>query len=369
MKCEKIMMNEILCHFQIDGNPVREEPVGSGHVNRTYHVVTDVGREYTLQRISRVAFHHPEELVENIAAVTDYLSKTAGDGEEVLHLIPAEDGRFFYIDAEGEYWRLYDYLTGGLCLDLPRTPADFYQCALAFGRFQERLADFPADTLYETIPNFHNTVERLRTFRAVVERDRLGLAHTAQREIAFVLNRERQAGILTAMRDRGELPLRVTHNDTKLNNVFLDSRTGKARCVLDLDTVMPGLAVLDFGDAVRFGASTAPEDERDLSKVSVDLGMFRTYTEGFLTACGKSLTETEIENLVLGAWTISVELGSRFLADYLEGDAYFSIHRPGQNLDRARAQFKLAADIERQWETMQAIVRETAAKLLPVRQN
>lgn len=355
-------MNEILRHFRIQGEPVAVEPLGTGHINRTYHVTCDSGKEYTLQRVSRVAFHHPEQLIANIAAVTDYLANLAGEDEEVLHLITTHDGGYFYVDGEGEYWRLYEFLSGGLCLDQPRNREDFYQCALAFGRFQELLADFPADTLYETIPDFHNTVKRLQTFRQVVAEDPLGRAAQVQPEIEFCLSREEEAGTLCRMLDRGELPLRVTHNDTKLNNVLLDGETGKARAVLDLDTVMPGLAVLDFGDAIRFGASTAPEDEQDLSKVSIDLGMFEAYTDGFLTACGKSLTKNELDTLVLGVKIISLELGSRFLADHLQGDHYFAIHRPNQNLDRARAQFKLAADVERQRDAMERIVRETVRK-------
>ncbi len=355
-------MEEIVRQFQIQGAPVALEPFGTGHINRTYHVTCDSGREYTLQRISRVAFHHPEQLIANIAAVTAYLSRFAGEGEEVLQLVPALDGGFFYVDAQGEYWRLYEFLSGGICLDQPRSREDFYQCALAFGRFQELLADFPADTLYETIPDFHNTVKRLETFRAVVAADPLGRAAEAEAEIEFCLSREQEGGCLCRMLERGELPLRVTHNDTKLNNVLLDGESGKARAVLDLDTVMPGLAVLDFGDAIRFGASTAAEDERDLSRVSIDLALFETYTEGFLTACGRSLTPQELDCLVLGVKVISLELASRFLADHLQGDRYFAIHRPGQNLDRARAQFRLVADVERQWDAMQRIVRDTAKR-------
>lgn len=358
------MLFDVLSYFYLEGRPIRIEPMGRGHVNRTYHVDTDAGREYTLQRISRVAFHHPDQVVANIAAVTEYLSRTAGPEEEILRLVHTVDGGYYHVDAEGEYWRVYRYLGGGICLELPRTPADFYQCATAFGRFQEKLSGFPADTLYETIPNFHNTVERFQNFRRVIDADPLGLARTARREIDFALEREKRAGTLTVMRERGELPLRVTHNDTKLNNILLDDKTRRARCVLDLDTVMPGLSVLDFGDAVRFGASTAPEDERDLSRVTVDPTMFRTYTEGFLAACGRSLTGVELENLVRGAWVISLELGTRFLADYLEGDVYFAAHRPGHNFDRAAAQFRLASEIEKKRQQLETIVRESADAIL-----
>ena len=355
-------MKEILCQFQIEGEPVSMQPFGTGHVNRTYHVVCDSGKEYTLQRISRVAFHNPEQLMANIAAVTEYLSRMVDSGEEVLHLVPALDGKYFFVDETGEYWRLYSFLSGGICLDLPRSREDFYQCAMAFGRFQELLTDFPADTLYETIPGFHNTIQRMETFRAAVEADPLGRAGDIRAEIEFCLEREEEAGELCRLQARGELPLRVAHNDTKLNNVLLDGATGKAKAVLDLDTVMPGLAVVDFGDAVRFGASTAAEDEMDLSKVSLDLGMFEAFTDGFLAACGHHLTPKELECLPLGVKIITLELATRFLVDHLQGDKYFAIHRPGHNLDRARTQLKLVADMEAKWDAMGEIVANMAAK-------
>lgn len=355
-------MEEVLRQFCMDGAPVAVESYGTGHVNRTYHITCDSGKEYTLQRISRVAFHHPEQLIANIAAVTEYLSRLVGKGEQVLHLVPTLDGSFYTVDSQGEYWRMYAFLSGGICLDLPRNREDFYQCAMAFGRFQELLSDFPADTLYETIPGFHNTIQRMQAFREAVQQDPLGRAKEIQREIDFCLAREEEAGELCRMQARGELPLRVTHNDTKLNNVLLDGNTGKAMAVLDLDTVMPGLAAVDFGDAIRFGASTAPEDETDLDKVSLDLGMFEAYTDGFLTACGHSLTDKELECLTLGVKIITLELATRFLVDHLQGDQYFAIHRPGQNLDRARTQLKLVADIEAKWDAMQEIVKKMAVK-------
>ena len=219
------------------------------------------------------------------------------------------------------------------------------------------LADFPAETLHETIPNFHNTPDRYRIFRETLAADPMGRAAGIQREIDFVLAREEEAGALQRMRESGELPLRVTHNDTKLNNVMLDSRTRKALCVIDLDTVMPGLVAFDFGDSIRFGASTGPEDERDLDRIWLDLSLYRRFTEGFIPACG-ILTPREIETLPLGAKVMTLECGLRFLTDYLDGDHYFGISRRSHNLDRARTQFKLVADTERRWSEICGIIKD-----------
>ena len=233
---------------------------------------------------------------------------------------------------------------------------DFYQSAVAFGHFQGMLADYPAETLHETIVNFHNTASRLEDFKAAVARDACGYAGDVQREIQFVLERENLAFVLGEMQAEKKLPLRVTHNDTKLNNIMIDNETGKAICVIDLDTVMPGLAVNDFGDSIRFGASTADEDERDLSRVSCDMELFELYTKGFVEGCAGSLTDEELDMLPIGAMVMTYECGMRFLADHLDGDVYFKTHREGHNLDRCRTQFKLVADMERKLSAMNAIV-------------
>jgi len=355
-------MEQILQHFRFEGTPVLWEPFGNGHINRTFHVVCDNHKEYTVQKINRVAFRNPEQLIENIDAVTRFISAKPGLCQETIHLLPARDGKKYYIDESGEYWRAYPYISEGLCLDMPRSAEDFYQAAVAFGQFQQALSDFPADTLYETIPHFHDTIDRFRQLRESVRRDAAGRAHEVGPELDFLFAREDEFGTLCRLQASGELPLRVTHNDTKLNNVLLDPETGKARCVLDLDTVMPGLSACDFGDAIRFGASTALEDELDLSKVSLNLGMYRAFLQGYLDACGASLTDKEIEVLPLGAKIITGELAARFLKDYLDGDVYFSIHRPRHNLDRARTQLKLVADMEQKWPDMQRILREVAGR-------
>ena len=350
-------MEKVLSRFQFEGRPLSCERYGEGHINRTYLIVTDSRRRYILQCISRAAFHNIPALMQNIEAVTAYLAQRSEDPRASLRLIPDAEGGFWVRDEAGEYWRVYDFIEDSICLQTPETPEDFYQSGVAFGSFQRMLHDFPAETLSETIPNFHNTPNRYRIFHETLRADRLNRAESVRREIDFVLAREAEAGILLDMCAKGELPLRVTHNDTKLNNVMLDSKTRKALCVIDLDTVMPGLVAYDFGDSIRFGASTAKEDERDLDKVGLDLSLYRRFCEGFIPACG-ALAEKEIETLPLGAKLMTLECGLRFLTDYLDVDRYFSVARPGHNLDRARTQFKLVAETERRWDEIQRIVRE-----------
>ena len=350
-------MEQLLQQFCLEGRPLSWERYGEGHINRTYLVVTDRPRRYILQRLSRAAFHDIPALMQNVAAVTAYLAARSDDPRASLRLVPTVSGALWFRDEEGEYWRVYDFIEDSICLQAPESEEDFYQSAVAFGSFQHMLQDFPAETLQETIPRFHDTPDRYRRFHEALRLDREDRAAGVQREIDFVLAREAEADSLLALHRRGELPLRVTHNDTKLNNVMLDSRTRRALCVIDLDTVMPGLVAYDFGDSIRFGASTAPEDERDLDRVGLDLRLYRRFAEGFVPACG-GLTETEIDTLPLGAKLMTLECGLRFLTDYLDGDRYFSVARPGHNLDRARTQFKLVAETERRWDEIQAIVRE-----------
>ena len=353
-------MEQVLQQFCLDGTPASCEPFGNGHINRTFRVTCSSGRVYTLQRINRVAFRHPEELIENIDAVSRFIARK-DIGLEMICLCPAKDGRKYAVDAQGEFWRAYDFISGGLSLEAPRDCNDFYQAAVAFGKFQQALADFPAATLHETIPLFHNTTNRYRIFRKALQDDLAGRAAGVPDDIRFALDREQEAGTLCSLLDSGELPLRVTHNDTKLNNVLFDRRTRKALCVLDLDTVMPGSSLYDYGDSIRFGAATAAEDEKDLSKMGINLHLFQVYTAGYLAAC-KSLTPKELELLPLGAKIITLELAVRFLTDYLDGDRYFRVAYPEHNLVRARAQMKLVADMEAHWDEMQAIVAEEAAK-------
>ena len=346
--------SDILSNFWLDSAPVSCEPYGSGHVNKTYLVITETGHRYTLQMIGP-AFKDVHALQDNVAAVIKHLHKKTDEKHGALTLIPTTEGEDHYHAPNGKTWRIYEFIEDGLCLETPETPQDFYQAAIAFGTFQQQLNDFPAETLHETIPNFHNTPDRYRIFREVLEADPTGRAKDVAAEIAFVLEREEKAGQLIALLEAGKLPLRVTHNDTKLNNVMFRASDRTPLCVMDLDTTMPGLSAYDFGDAIRFGASTAAEDEKDLDKVWMDLDLFRLFTKGYLEAC-PGLTDLEKEVLPLGAYTMTLECGMRFLTDHIDGDNYFSIHREGQNLDRARTQFKLVADMEAKWEEMVKIV-------------
>ena len=348
--------SNILRAFRLDSAPVSCEDYGCGHVNVTFLVVTETGRRYILQKINHHAFRNVQGLSENIAAVTEFLRAKSGDPRSVMALIRTTDGAP-HICYKDEYWRVYDYVDGTICLQQPETDEDFYQAAVGFGTFAQLLSDFPAEKLHETIPNFHNTPDRYRLFREAIARDAAHRAAAVQPEIDFALAREAEMATIQNALAAGEIPLRVTHNDTKLNNVLLDAQTRKALCVVDLDTVMPGSSLYDFGDAIRFGASTAAEDERDLSKVEMSLDRFRAFTRGYVRSC-PNLTEKELELLPLGAKTMTMECGVRFLTDHLDGDKYFSVHRKGQNLDRARTQFKLAADMKKKWDDMQRIVAE-----------
>lgn len=356
-----MQLKEIAQQFQIQGQPVSCKEFGSGHINYTVKVHTDDGNEYVLQRINKFVFKNPVQLMQNAGSVTDFLRERVEDPRMALHFIPTADGLFYYQDEDGEYWRMYDFI-GGFCLDAPESEEDFYQSALAFGRFQHMLSDFPAHTLYETIPEFHNTVDRYRQLRESIASDACGRLAGVQADVDFLLEREELGCTLQRLRESGELPLRVTHNDTKLNNVLLDKETRTSLCVLDLDTVMPGLSLYDFGDSIRFGAATAAEDEPDLSKMELDLHLFQVYTKGFLEAA-TSLTEREVELLPLGAFVITLELATRFMKDYLDGDVYFKVAYPEHNLVRARAQMKLAADMQRKLDEMSRIVAEVTKQI------
>ena len=353
-------MREEILRFSLDGTPVHSERIKIGHINETYLVTTDTGARYILQNVNTYAFPKTDIIMDNVAAISRYLQNRPGAPAMIRYLDTA-DGKRYYDDGKRGAWRLYRFVENSICLDRAETDADLYECAQAFGRFQNALIDFPAAKLGETIPDFHNTPVRYAQFREAIAEDAAGRLSTVRRETAFVLKREERASRLQRMREAGQLPVRVTHNDTKINNVLFDADTRRAICVIDLDTVMPGLAAYDFGDAIRFGASTAPDDERDLGKVALDLGLFRVFTRGFLEAC-PALTEKEIESLPLGAYTMTLECGMRFLTDYLMGDKYFSIDYPEQNLDRAHTQLKLLSDMEEKWDEMEKIVAEEAKK-------
>ena len=340
--------------FQIDGNPVGCQELSQGHINQTLKISTDTGAEYVLQKINKYVFRNPIRLMANVSSVTDYLQQRVDDCRHALHFIPTHKGLYYHRDRKGEFWRMYDFV-GGFSLDTPESDEDFYQSALAFGRFQQLLSDFPADSLYETIPEFHNTIDRYNQFRASVETDPCGRAAQAREEIRFLLKREELGGTLQRMRENGELPLRVTHNDTKLNNVMLDDVTGEGICVIDLDTTMPGSALYDFGDMIRTSTSPAAEDEKDLSLVTMRMEYFEALAKGYCEAA-TFLTPLEKELLPFSGKLLTMECGMRFLTDYLEGDTYFKIKRPEHNLDRTRTQMALVESIEAQMDEMMKVV-------------
>lgn len=348
-------------NFKIQGRPVSCERYGCGHINDTYLAVTDRGVRYILQKINRTVFPDVGGLMHNISSVCEFIAERAADPRESMKIVRTLSGEPYYTDGQGGCWRVYEFVEHSLCLQMAESPEDFYQSAVAFGRFQQQLAEFPAESLIETIQDFHNTPVRFEQLRAAVKDDVAGRLEGAMPEVEKYLAREGRGGALHAMRLARELPLRVTHNDAKLNNVLLDEKSRRALCVIDLDTVMPGLAAYDYGDSIRFGAATAAEDERDLSKVEMSLELFRIYTRGFVSAC-PGLTDRELETLPLGALLMTLECGSRFLTDHLRGDRYFAVHRENHNLDRARTQLKLVEDMEHKWDDMARIVKEEAGR-------
>lgn len=350
-------MFDIIRRFAVCGAPALCGPFGEGHINETYLVTCTTGLSYILQKISRAAFKHPDQLMSNISSVCSFLDARLDDRRASMHLVPTLTGESWYEAEDGGCWRMYEFVAGSVCLQKAERPEDLYKTALTFGRFQRYLSAFPADTLYETIPNFHNTPDRYRLFRAALEKDVCGRAASCRAEIDFALAHEAEADSITAAMRSGVLPVRVTHNDTKLNNILLDYHTREPLCVIDLDTVMPGSSLYDFGDLIRFGASTAAEDETDLSLVSVSLDLYKTAADGFQTGCGDMLTDAERSMLPIGAKLMTLECGLRFLTDYLSGDEYFHISRERHNLDRCRTQFKLVSDMEAKWDKLQALSR------------
>ena len=354
----------ILQNFKLSGKPSESRPIKTGHINSTFCITCENGEKYTLQAINQFVFKAPRRVMENIVRVTRHLGEkiTEAGGDplrETLSVVPTQTNDCVFVDGEGEYWRCYRYIDNARSYDFAEDLSLLYKAGAGFGRFQRLLADIPMEGLYETIPNFHNTRARMDAFFEAVRRDENNRARDVAQEIAFFERNRPLASKLIDMQMAGELPLRVTHNDTKFNNVLIDDATGQPLCIIDLDTVMPGLAAYDFGDAVRFAASTAEEDERDLSRVALDLDKYEAFARGFTEAAAGFLSEAEMRTLHLGAPIITMELASRFLLDYLEGDRYFRISREGQNLDRARCQIALAEDMLHRIDTMGAITEKT----------
>ncbi len=350
----------IIKNFRVDGTPTNVKPIKSGRINTTYRVDFE-NEKYTLQKINKYVFKKPDEVMHNISLVTKHIKEkikaSGGDVERgCLEVINALDDKPYYIDENGDYWRVYKYIDDVYTLDENVESAKLYTAGFGFGTFQNMLADFDAAKLYETIPNFHNEVSRFEDFKKAVAEDKVGRVKDVQAEIDFMMARGDDIRMLSLMQQAEEIPTRVTHNDTKVNNILIDNKTDNALCVIDLDTVMPGISVLDFGDAARFITNTASEDEKDLSKVMIDLDKYKNLAKGFIDAVGSNMTKVERDNLSQGAKTMTLEIGMRFLTDHLQGDVYFGIDHEGQNLERARCQFKLAASMEEHFDEMIKII-------------
>ena len=362
------ILNEVLAAFDFPATLVGAVRYGQGHINDTFCVVCQPQEgdsiRFILQGLSMAAFPRQDELMENFIGITSYLrDKIIAEGgdplRETLSLVKTKDGKDYYTDATGKAWRLTPFIENTDCYQ-SATPELFEASARAFGRFQYMLRDYPAETLHESIVNFHNTEDRFAKFEAALAADKLGRAKEVEAEVKFAMDRKADCSVaLQALRD-GKLPLRVTHNDTKLNNILIDRNTKEGICVIDLDTTMPGLSINDFGDSIRFGANHSKEDEKDLSKVNFDIELYEAYTRGFLEGAQGGLTKAELEYLPWGAKLMTLECGIRFLTDYLDGDNYFRIHYPEQNLDRCRTQFKLVDDMEQQFDAMAAVVAKYA---------
>ncbi len=356
----------VLNSFDIKGKPISVEPYGNGLINRSFYAVYEengVKKPYLLQKINSKLFDPVESLMQNIELVTEFnrkkiLERGGNPDRESLTIIKTHDGKAYYKTEDGEYYRLYIFIEDTIALQKVENPKDFYYSAIAFGNFNNLLAEFDASKLYEILPNFHNTKVRYQNFLTALEKDEFNRAKDCQKEIEFIKARESYYGKIVDMLASGEMPLKVTHNDTKLNNVLLDDKTSEPVCVIDLDTIMPGSICYDFGDSIRSGCNSSVEDEQDISKVYFRLDLFEMYAKGFLEALGSRIEPIERKNLAFGAILMTIECGMRFLTDYLSGDTYFRTSRQGQNLDRTRTQLKLVADMENVFEQMNAIVEK-----------
>ncbi len=356
---------EIAAKFTIDGEFVSCERYGEGHIIDTFLLTARCGGKdvrYILQRINHRLFRDVEKLMHNIELVTAFcrasVEKRGGDPmRECLTIIPAKDGKSYYTDGK-DFFRIYAFIEGATTYQSVRDPRDFYESAVAFGNFANLLAGFDASQLYEVLPDFHNTKVRYQNFLRAVEKDVCGRKQKVEKEIAWVESHRDLCGKIVDEIADGSIPLRVTHNDTKLNNVMIDDKTGRGISVIDLDTVMPGSLCYDFGDSIRFGCNSAAEDEPDLSKVHFCFDLYKTYLSGYLSAVGNCITDEERRNLPMGAVLMTYECGMRFLTDYLEGDVYFRTSRPGHNLDRARTQFRLVDEMLACYDRMLAAAEE-----------
>lgn len=358
--------SDILFNFAIDGEFVSCEPYGSGLINRTYVAVYNEGGRrvrYIVQRINTNLFKNVDGLMNNIKLVTEFnraeIMKRGGDPDrESLTLVPTENGGTYFRTEEGDCYRVYVFIENAKGYDVVEKPEHFYESAVAFGKFAMLLDRFDSSKLFEVLPDFHNTVKRFDNFKKSLEADKFNRAKDVKKEIEFALNREKITHTIVDLLASGKMPSRVTHNDTKLNNVLIDTRTDKAVSVIDLDTMMPGSICYDFGDSIRFGCNPCLEDTPETEKVIFNMPLFETYTKGYLSVFGDTITDIERKNLPMGAILMTYECGIRFLTDYLDGDVYFRKTREGQNIDRTRSQFKLVSDMEKRYDEMLSAVEK-----------
>ena len=360
------LIQQACAFFFPEGKMLSAASYGNGHINDTILVsIEHAGeiRRYILQRINRHVFNDPFALMENISGVTTYLARklkslNRNETRETLTLVEPSPGQNLYVDQEEGCWRCFPFLEDTLCLEQAESEADLQESGRAFGDFQYLLSGYPAQTLHQSIPYFHHTPRRYQALCSAAKADKAGRTGQVLPQLQFAACREEKLSLALQLLEEGALPLRVTHNDTKLNNVLFDRFTRKAVCVIDLDTIMPGLSLYDFGDAIRLGASAAPEDEPDLSRVALSLPLFEAYTKGYLEGLQGTLTPKELELLPYAAWLMTMECGIRFLTDYLEGDIYFKTAYSDHNLIRAKAQFALAQDMEKKEQEMNEIIRK-----------
>lgn len=362
---------EAIESFNFEGEVVEVKAFGQGLINATYLVVTRNNSneqfKYVLQKINHNIFKDVEKLMINYCNVCNYLkdivSKRNGNIErETITVIPTKDNKKYVKDSEGCYWRAIKFIPDTITYETISSPEDFYKTGKAFGKFQNMLTEYKADTLYESIPNFHNTKERFKTFLKAVEENKSGRKDLVKEEIQFILDRQSDTSLIVDMLSNGTLPLRVTHNDTKLNNILMDKDTKEGICVIDLDTIMPGAVLYDFGDAIRTGATYAKEDEENLDKVNLDLELYEAFTKGFIEGTKGTLTEKEIEMLPMGSKIITLEQGMRFLTDYLDGDIYYKTNYSDHNLVRTRTQLKLVKQTEECWDKLIDMVNKYTSK-------
>jgi hypothetical protein len=365
MAYQEKQLQEISKQFQIYGEILHAETFKIGHINETYSATYDQGGmrvRYIHQKINKHVFKNPPAVMKNVMRVTTHIRRRLEiqDARDItrrsLIVIPTRDGQSYYCSRENEYWRTFVFVEGVQTFESVQSPEQAFQAGRAFGEFQSLLVDLPGGRLTETIPNFHNTRKRFSALQQAIQKDRYNRAKDAKQEIEFALKHEKIVDVILDAMARKRIPERITHNDTKFNNVMLDAVTGEAKCVVDLDTVMPGCALYDFGDMVRTTTSPTLEDEPDLSKVRMLMPIFKQLAEGYLATAGSFLTKAEKSILAFSGKLITFEIGIRFLTDFLSGDTYFRIHRPDHNLDRCRTQFKLAESIEQQEEAMQKFV-------------